>query len=189
MLKVSQKLEYAMRAMIELAQRPRRGRPRPGARDRRASADPAPVPRAAARRAAQGRAWWRASAGRAAAAGCRALPRTSRWPTSRTPSRGRCSRCSAWSRRDHTCFQDSRCGLQGFWADVAACGAGRVPPDDGGGPRGPPPGGTPGRPCIAPGAAVVAAELGRPGRRPPARLGLFLPRIRMTFVPHTGHVP
>jgi DNA-binding IscR family transcriptional regulator len=20
---------------------------------------------------------------------------------------------------DHTCFQDSRCGLQGFWADVA----------------------------------------------------------------------
>ena len=75
------------------------GRARARARDRRASAGPAAFPRAAARRAVTRRGSWRASAARAAAAGSRATRRRSRWPRSRTRSRGRCSRCSAWSRR------------------------------------------------------------------------------------------
>ena len=40
---------------------------------------------------------------------------------------------------DHTCFADSRCGLQGFWADVARAVQQVFERDDGGGPRGPPP--------------------------------------------------
>ena len=40
---------------------------------------------------------------------------------------------------DHTCFADSQCGLQGFWADVAKAVQTVFEAHDGGGPRGPPP--------------------------------------------------
>ena len=101
---------------------------------------------------------------------------------------------------DHTCFADARCGLQGFWGDVARAiegvfdettvadlaerhqrraGAAVLRPGDS---------------CCPGSAEPVDRSPGsqRPtarGRRAPRLLVALLPRIRMTFVPQTGHCP
>ena len=119
MLKVSQKLEYAMRAMIELAQRRDEDDPRAGARDRRASADPAcgSSSSSSARSSKAGL----VESFRGAGGGCR----IARDPAEITMAEiadaieGQIFPMFCLEPSDHTCFQDSRCGLQGFWADVA----------------------------------------------------------------------
>ena len=117
-LKVSQKLEYAMRAMIELAQRRDDDALVPAREIAGASAGAAAVLGAAARGAVEGRAG-------------RELPRRGRGcRIARDPARSRSREIAdaiegqiypvfCLEPSDHTCFADSRCGLQGFWADVA----------------------------------------------------------------------
>src|SRR5947207_10884202 len=118
MLKVSQKLEYAMRAMIELAQR---------------REDDALVParEIAARQQVRLRFLEQqlgalSKAGlvesfRGAGGGCR----IARDPAMITVAQiadaieGQIYPVFCLEPSDHTCFADSRCGLQGFWADVA----------------------------------------------------------------------
>ncbi|HWC69849.1 MAG TPA: RrF2 family transcriptional regulator [Actinomycetota bacterium] len=118
MLKVSQKLEYAMRAMIELAQRRDEGVLVPA----RAIAERQHIPV----RFLEQQLGALSKAGlvesfRGAGGGCR---------LSRDPDRitvaeiadaieGQIFPMFCLEPSDHTCFQDSRCGLQGFWADVA----------------------------------------------------------------------
>ena len=118
MLKVSQKLEYAMRAMIELAQRRDEGVLVPA----RAIAERQQIPV----RFLEQQLGALSKAGlvesfRGAGGGCR---------LSRDPDRitvaeiadaieGQIFPMFCLEPSDHTCFQDSRCGLQGFWADVA----------------------------------------------------------------------
>jgi Rrf2 family protein len=117
-LKVSQKLEYAMRAMIELAQRRDEGVLVPA----RAIAERQHIPV----RFLEQQLGALSKAGlvesfRGAGGGCR---------LSRDPDRitvaeiadaieGQIFPMFCLEPSDHTCFQDSRCGLQGFWADVA----------------------------------------------------------------------
>lgn len=118
MLKVSQKLEYAMRAMIELAQR-------------RAEEHLVPAREIAQRqqiplRFLEQQLGALSKAGlvesfRGAGGGCR----IARDPTDITVAEiadaieGQIFPMFCLEPSDHTCFQDSRCGLQGFWADVA----------------------------------------------------------------------
>ena len=118
MLKVSQKLEYAMRAMIELA-------------DRRHEGTLVPAREIAARQQIPVRfleqqlgALSKASlveSFRGGGGGCR----LSRPPEEITVGaiadaiEGQIYPMFCLEPSDHTCFQDSRCGLQGFWADVA----------------------------------------------------------------------
>jgi Rrf2 family protein len=117
-LKVSQKLEYAMRAMIELAQRHETG-------------DLVSAREIAERQQIPGRFLEQqlgalSKAGlvqsfRGAGGGCR----IARDPASITMAEvaeaieGQIPPMFCLEPSDHTCFQDSRCGLQGFWADVA----------------------------------------------------------------------
>ena len=97
MLKVSQKLEYAMRAMIELAQRRDEGVLVP-AREI-AERQQIPVRFLEQQLGALSKAGLVESfRGRAVAAGSRANRPRSRWPRSPTRSRARSSRCSASSR-------------------------------------------------------------------------------------------
>src|SRR5437773_744518 len=117
MLKVSQKLEYAMRAMIELALR---------------SDDPALVParEIAARQqvplrfleqqlGALGKAGLVESF-RGAGGGCRLARAASDITVAEIADaiEGHMYPMFCLEPSDHTCFQDSRCGLQGFWGDV-----------------------------------------------------------------------
>ena len=97
MLKVSQKLEYAMRAMIELAQRSDEDALIPA----REIAERQQVPL----RFLEQQLGALSKAGlvesfRGAGGGCRLArdPRTSRWPRSPTRSKARSTRCSAWNR-------------------------------------------------------------------------------------------
>jgi Rrf2 family protein len=117
-LKISQRLEYAMRAMIELAAR----------RD-----DPALVP---AREIALAQqiplrfleqqlgALHKAGlvqSSRGAGGGCRIAkdPAEIRVADIADAIEGQLFPIFCLEPSDHTCFQDSRCGLQGFWGDVA----------------------------------------------------------------------
>src|SRR4029450_5411399 len=79
----------------------------PGARtrDRAGAADPGSVPRATARRAPQG-----GSGGE--------LPR-GRGAEIADGIEGQLYPMFCLEPTDHTCFADSRCGLQGFWGEVA----------------------------------------------------------------------
>jgi Rrf2 family protein len=117
-LKVSQKLEYAMRAMIELAQRRDEGVLVPA----RQIAERQQVPL----RFLEQQLGALSKAGlvesfRGAGGGCR----LSRPPEEITMAQiadaieGQIFPMFCLEPSDHTCFQDSRCGLQGFWADVA----------------------------------------------------------------------
>jgi Rrf2 family protein len=117
-LKVSQKLEYAMRAMIELAQRRQEGAVIPA----RAIAERQQVPL----RFLEQQLGALSKAGlvesfRGAGGGCR----LARDPAEITVAQiadaieGQIYPMFCLEPSDHTCFQDSRCGLQGFWADVA----------------------------------------------------------------------
>jgi len=118
MLKVSQKLEYAMRAMIELAQRRDEG----GLVPAREIAERQQIPL----RFLEQQLGALSKAGlvesfRGAGGGCR----ISRDPSEITVAQiadaieGQIYPVFCLEPSDHTCFADSRCGLQGFWADVA----------------------------------------------------------------------
>ena len=118
MLKVSQKLEYAMRAMIELAQRRDEGVLVPA----REIAERQQVPL----RFLEHQLGALSKAGlvesfRGAGGGCR----LARDPGEITVAQiadaieGQIYPMFCLEPSDHTCFADSHCGLQGFWADVA----------------------------------------------------------------------
>jgi Rrf2 family protein len=117
-LKVSQKLEYAMRAMIELAERRAEGVLIP-AREI-AEHQQVPVRFLEQQLGALSRAGLVESF-RGAGGGCR----LARAPEEITVAEiadaieGQIFPMFCLEPSDHTCFQDSRCGLQGFWADVA----------------------------------------------------------------------
>jgi Rrf2 family protein len=117
-LKVSQKLEYAMRAMIELTLRRSEGILVPA----REISERQHVPL----RFLEQQLGALSKAGlvesfRGAGGGCR----LSRPPEQITMAdiadaiEGQIYPMFCLEPSDHTCFQDSRCGLQGFWADVA----------------------------------------------------------------------
>ena len=118
MLKVPQKLEYAMRAMIELAQRRDEGTLVPA----REIAERQQIPL----RFLEQQLGALSKAGlvesfRGAGGGCR----LAREPADITVAQiadaieGQIYPVFCLEPSDHTCFADSRCGLQGFWADVA----------------------------------------------------------------------
>lgn len=118
MLKVSQKLEYAMRAMIELAKRRDEGTLVPA----REIAERQQIPL----RFLEQQLGALSKAGlvesfRGAGGGCR----IARDPGEITVGQiadaieGQIFPMFCLEPSDHTCFQDSQCGLQGFWADVA----------------------------------------------------------------------
>jgi Rrf2 family protein len=117
-LKVSQKLEYAMRAMIELADRRHEGTLVP-AREI-AARQQIPVRFLEQQLGALSKAGLVESF-RGGGGGCR----LSRPPEEITVGaiadaiEGQIYPMFCLEPSDHTCFQDTRCGLQGFWADVA----------------------------------------------------------------------
>lgn len=118
MLKVSQKLEYAMRAMIELAQRRDEGVLVPA----RAIAERQQIPV----RFLEQQLGALSKAGlvesfRGAGGGCRLSREPDRITVAEIADaiEGQIFPMFCLEPTDHTCFQDSRCGLQGFWADVA----------------------------------------------------------------------
>jgi len=118
LLKVSQKLEYAMRAMIELAQ----GRSEGVLVPARIIAERQQIPL----RFLEQQLGALSKAGlvesfRGAGGGCR-LARDAGQITMADVAdaiEGQIFPMFCLEPSDHTCFQDSRCGLQGFWADVA----------------------------------------------------------------------
>ena len=119
MLKVSQKLEYAIRAMIELAEH----RDDEALTPAREIAERQQVPLRFLEQ--QLGALSKRGVGRELPGRGRRVPARAR---SRRHHRGRggrrdrgpdLSRCSASSPPTTRASQDSRCGLQGFWADVA----------------------------------------------------------------------
>jgi Rrf2 family protein len=117
-LKISQKLEYAMRAMIELARRADGGVLVP-AREI-AERQQVPLRFLEQQLGALNRAGLVESF-RGAGGGCR----LSRAPEAITVAdiaaaiEGQVFPMGCLEPSDHTCFADSRCGLQGFWGDVA----------------------------------------------------------------------
>jgi Rrf2 family protein len=117
-LKVSQKLEYAMRAMIELTLRRSEGILVP-AREI-SERQHVPLRFLEQQLGALSKADLVESF-RGAGGGCR----LSRPPEQITMAdiadaiEGQIYPMFCLEPSDHTCFQDSRCGLQGFWADVA----------------------------------------------------------------------
>ena len=118
MLKISQKLEYAMRAMIELSLRRESGVLVP-AREI-ATAKQIPVRFLEQQLGALHKAGLVESF-RGAGGGCR----LAKDPTQITVAEiadaieGQLFPMFCLEPTDHTCFADSRCGLQGFWGDVA----------------------------------------------------------------------
>jgi Rrf2 family protein len=116
-LKVSQKLEYAMRAMIELAQREGDGLiPARQIAERQHI----PVRFLEQQLGALSRAGIVESF-RGAGGGCRLARPAERITMADVADaiEGQIYPMFCLEPSDHTCFQDSRCGLQGFWADVA----------------------------------------------------------------------
>lgn len=118
MLKVSQKLEYAIRALIELTMRREQGTLVP-AREI-ADAQQIPLRFLEQQLGALSRAGIVESF-RGAGGGCRLArdPREIRMSEVAEAIEGQVYPQFCLEPSDHTCFQDSRCGLQGFWADVA----------------------------------------------------------------------
>jgi Rrf2 family protein len=117
-LKVSQKLEYAMRAMIELARRADEGVLVP-AREI-AARQQIPLRFLEQQLGALNRGGLVQSF-RGAGGGCR-LSRTAETITVADIAaaiEGQVFPMGCLEPSDHTCFADSRCGLQGFWGDVA----------------------------------------------------------------------
>ena len=118
MLKTSQKLEYAMRAMIELAQRKDEGVLVPA----REIAERQQIPL----RFLEQQLGALSKAGlvesfRGAGGGCKLArePGTITVAQIADAIEGQMFPVFCLEPSDHTCFQDSRCGLQGFWGDVA----------------------------------------------------------------------
>ncbi len=118
MLKISQKLEYAIRAMIELSLR-REGEGLVPAREI-ARAQQIPLRFLEQQLGALHKAGLVESF-RGAGGGCR----LARDPAEITVAQiadaieGQLYPMFCLEPTDHTCFADSRCGLQGFWGDVA----------------------------------------------------------------------
>lgn len=118
MLKISQKLEYAMRAMIELTLR--RGSDQLVPAREIAQAQQVPLRFLEQQLGALHKAGLVESF-RGAGGGCR----LARDPDQITvvdiadAIEGQLFPMFCLEPSDHTCFQDSRCGLQGFWGDVA----------------------------------------------------------------------
>jgi len=117
-LKISQKLEYAMRAMIELALRKDSGTLVP-AREI-AEAQQIPLRFLEQQLGALHKAGLVESF-RGAGGGCRIGkdPGDIRVADIADAIEGQLFPMFCLEPSDHTCFQDSRCGLQGFWGDVA----------------------------------------------------------------------
>ncbi len=118
MLKISQKLEYAMRAMIELSIRRDEGALVPA----REIADAQQIPLRFLEQ--QLRALHKAGlveSFRGAGGGCRLAkaPEDIHVADIADAIEGQLFPMFCLEPSDHTCFQDSRCGLQGFWGDVA----------------------------------------------------------------------
>lgn len=118
MLKVSQKLEYAMRAMIELADRRHEGALVP-AREI-AARQHIPVRFLEQQLGALSKAGLVESF-RGGGGGCRLAREPSEITIAEIADaiEGQIYPVFCLEPSDHTCFQDARCGLQGFWADVA----------------------------------------------------------------------
>lgn len=118
MLKISQRLEYAMRAMIELAVRRQDGDLVP-AREI-AEAQQIPLRFLEQQLGALNKAGLVQSF-RGAGGGCRIAkdPAQIRVADIADAIEGQLFPMFCLEPTDHTCFQDSRCGLQGFWGDVA----------------------------------------------------------------------
>lgn len=117
MLKISQKLEYAMRAMIELSVR-RDGALVP-AREI-AEAQQIPVRFLEQQLGALNKAGIVESF-RGAGGGCRLAKDPSEITVAEIADaiEGQLYPMFCLEPTDHTCFADSRCGLQGFWGEVA----------------------------------------------------------------------
>jgi Rrf2 family protein len=117
-LKVSQKLEYAMRAMIELADRRHEGALVP-AREI-AARQQIPVRFLEQQLGALSKAGLVESF-RGGGGGCRLAHPPSEITVGEIADaiEGQIYPMFCLEPSDHTCFQDARCGLQGFWADVA----------------------------------------------------------------------
>jgi Rrf2 family protein len=118
MLKISQKLEYAIRAMIELAERRDADTLVPA----REIAERQQIPL----RFLEQQLGSLSRAGlvesfRGAGGGCRiaADPASITVAQVADAIEGQIYPVFCLEPSDHTCFADSRCGLQGFWADVA----------------------------------------------------------------------
>ena len=118
MLKISQKLEYAIRAMIELAERRDEDTLVPA----REIAERQQIPL----RFLEQQLGSLSRAGlvesfRGAGGGCRiaADPASITVAQVADAIEGQIYPVFCLEPSDHTCFADSRCGLQGFWADVA----------------------------------------------------------------------
>jgi Rrf2 family protein len=120
MLKVSQKLEYAMRAMIELTIRYELDERALVPAREIAEAQQIPLRFLEQQLGALGRAGLVESF-RGAGGGCRLARPASliRMSDVAEAIEGRWAPMTCLEPDDHTCFADSRCGLQGFWADVA----------------------------------------------------------------------
>lgn len=118
MLRISQKLEYAMRAMIELSLR-RDGGGLVPAREI-AEAQQVPLRFLEQQLGALHKAGLVESF-RGAGGGCRIAgdPRDIHIADIADAIEGQLYPMFCLEPTDHTCFQDSRCGLQGFWGDVA----------------------------------------------------------------------
>ncbi len=118
MLKVSQKLEYAMRAMIELAER-RDGDLLVPAREI-AVAQQIPLRFLEQQLGALNKAGLVESF-RGSGGGCRLAkpPEDIRVADIAEAIEGHVAPMGCLEPEDHTCFADARCGLQGFWGDVA----------------------------------------------------------------------
>ena len=118
MLKISQKLEYAMRAMIELASHRESGVLVP-AREI-ATAQQIPLRFLEQQLGALHKAGLVESF-RGAGGGCRLAKDPSEISVADIADaiEGQLFPMFCLEPSDHTCFADSRCGLQGFWGDVA----------------------------------------------------------------------
>ena len=118
MLKISQKLEYAMRAMIELALRRENGALVP-AREI-ATAQQIPLRFLEQQLGALHKAGLVESF-RGAGGGCRLAKEPAEISVAEIADaiEGQLYPMFCLEPTDHTCFADSRCGLQGFWGEVA----------------------------------------------------------------------
>ena len=118
MLKVSQKLEYAMRAMIELAARRDEATLVPA----REIAESQQIPlRFLEQQLGALHKAGLVQSSRGAGGGCRIAkdPAEIRVADIADAIEGQLFPMFCLEPSDHTCFADSQCGLQGFWADVA----------------------------------------------------------------------
>jgi len=118
MLKVSQKLEYAMRAMIELARRRDEGMLVPARQI--AERQRIPLRFLEQQLGALNKAGLVESF-RGAGGGCRLAMEPAEITVAQIADaiEGQLYPMFCLEPTDHTCFADSRCGLQGFWGEVA----------------------------------------------------------------------